>query len=203
MQIRSHRQAEFEIRREQLSQGPLRGVYHQLDRFLVDESRKKGLVVDRATSPTALPTSSIHKSLQTYCRRTLPAVKSRLPLSSPIPCVTQGGAAYAIDVFDLLIEPRVKEKETTHTHTHTNGQTLVGPKNNGCARGTQHVEPTREVGGRRKNSGRAAPRQSVEGRGGVASYGLLGCGDAQGTAAVWLQRRRWRVATSASGPVRP
>ena len=60
-------------------------------------------------------------------------------------------------MFDLLIEPRVKEKENTHTHTHTNGQTLVGPKNNGCARGAQHVEPTREVGGRRKNSGRAAP----------------------------------------------
>jgi len=32
--------------------------------------------------------------------------------------VTQTGAAYAIDVFDLLSEPPVKEKET-HTLTHT------------------------------------------------------------------------------------
>jgi len=54
MQIRSHRQAEYGIRREKLSQGHSRGVFRQLDRFLVAESRKKGLVVDPATSPTAL-----------------------------------------------------------------------------------------------------------------------------------------------------
>jgi len=57
MQIRSHRQAEYGIRREKLSQGPSRGVFHQLDRFLVAKSRKKGLVVDPATSPTALAPS--------------------------------------------------------------------------------------------------------------------------------------------------
>ena len=36
----------------------------------------------------------------------------------------------------------------------------------------------------------------MEGRAVVASYGVLGCGEAQGTAAVWRPRRRWRVATS-------
>lgn len=56
---------------------------------------------------------------------------------------------------------------------------------------------TREAGGRRKNSGRAAPSGQAKGRGGVASYGALGRGEVQGTAVVWLPRRRRRVAAGA------
>jgi len=75
MEIRSHRQAEYGIRREKLSQGPSRCGFHQLARFLVAESRKKGLVVDPATNLTAqvavVPRSDVEEERAAQCTSSL------------------------------------------------------------------------------------------------------------------------------------